>query len=206
MLDGVHLITDCGAYLYTANFQERNNFRSTAYHNTPLIDGEEMNRFVGPRDLWTLRNDARPIVEETAFGDGESRLVAGHTGYERLATPVRLRRSFTLDHAKGCLTVRDDMTGEGSHRVEIPLHLAPGIIVSRAADRWVLASGTKRFEVRWTSPENWTATVEPARVSPSYGVVVASEKLVWRRMGALRPLEVIIAPLGESVEHEALPA
>lgn len=206
VLDGVHLITDCGAYLYTANFQERNNFRSTAYHNTPLIDGEEMNRFVGPRDLWTLRNDALPIVEEVAFGDGKSRLVTGHTGYERLASPVRLRRTFILDHAKGRLTVRDEMTGKSTHRVEIPLHLAPGVVVSREAERWILASDTKRFEIRWTSPEDWTAAIEPARVSPSYGVVVPAKKLIWRRSGALRPLEVTIAPLGDGVEHGAPPA
>ncbi len=204
VLDGVHLITDCGAYLYTANFQERNNFRSTAYHNTPLIDGEEMNRFVGPRDLWTLRDDARPVVEEVAFGEDESRLVAGHTGYERLASPVRLRRTFALNHAQSRLTVRDEMTGEGTHRVEIPLHLAPGVSVSQEAGRWILASGAKRFDVRWTSAQDWAAAVEPARVSPSYGVVVPAEKFVWRRIGALRPLEVTIAPLAESVEHGAV--
>jgi hypothetical protein len=30
MLDGVHLITDCGAYLYTACAAEPSSFRSTA--------------------------------------------------------------------------------------------------------------------------------------------------------------------------------
>ena len=38
MLNNVLLISDCGAYVYTASYEQRNLFRSTAYHNTPQID------------------------------------------------------------------------------------------------------------------------------------------------------------------------
>src|SRR5688572_27403083 len=38
-------IIDPGAYVYTRNPGWRNLFRSTAYHNTVVIDGQEQNRF-----------------------------------------------------------------------------------------------------------------------------------------------------------------
>jgi hypothetical protein len=60
-LDGVLLVSDCGLFVYSASFAERNNFRSTAYHNTPSIDGQEINR-IDPKLLWMLANDAEPRV------------------------------------------------------------------------------------------------------------------------------------------------
>jgi len=38
-------IVDPGTYVYTADYKMRNLFRSTAYHNTVVIDGQEMNHF-----------------------------------------------------------------------------------------------------------------------------------------------------------------
>ena len=58
-LDGMNLITDCGAYLYTASREWRNRFRSTAFHNVVQIDDTELNRFLSPDNLWQLRDDAR---------------------------------------------------------------------------------------------------------------------------------------------------
>src|SRR6185295_6240597 len=47
-LNGFNVVTDCGAYLYTASREWRNRFRSTAFHNTVQVDGEELNRFISP--------------------------------------------------------------------------------------------------------------------------------------------------------------
>ena len=66
LIDGCHLIADCGAYLYTASVEERNNFRSTAYHNTPQIDRAELNRIAYVHrvdaDHVSLRPLLRPLV------------------------------------------------------------------------------------------------------------------------------------------------
>src|SRR5205085_6199685 len=60
-MNGANWITDCGAYLYTASREWRNRFRSTSFHNTVQIDGEEVNRFIGPDALWQLQYDAVPF-------------------------------------------------------------------------------------------------------------------------------------------------
>ena len=54
-LDGINLVTDCGAYLYTASREWRNRFRSTAFHNVVQVDDEELNRFLVPDNLWQLQ-------------------------------------------------------------------------------------------------------------------------------------------------------
>jgi hypothetical protein len=60
VLEGMPLVTDCGAYVYTASAEWRNRFRSTGFHNTVQVDGEELNRFGPADDLWTLRYEAVP--------------------------------------------------------------------------------------------------------------------------------------------------
>ena len=196
VLDGVHLVTDCGAYVYTASPAERNAFRSTAYHNTPRLDGEEINRFIAWNHLWNLQEDARPAVRYWCSRDESDRFQGTHTGYQRLPIPVTPVRTITLVHESHALTIEDAFEGHGDHAVEIPLHLAPGVSVSRVHDgSAIIMKDGREFSVSWRSPHAWVMEVEAARVSPTYGVVVASERLVWRRTGALAPLTVCLRPV-----------
>ena len=54
-LDGMNVVTDCGAYLYTASREWRNRFRSTAFHNIVQVDDEELNRFLVPDNCGSFR-------------------------------------------------------------------------------------------------------------------------------------------------------
>ena len=60
-LTGINVVTDCGAYVYTASREWRNRFRSTAFHNVVQVDDEEVNRFISPDSLWQLQYDAHPV-------------------------------------------------------------------------------------------------------------------------------------------------
>lgn len=195
VLGGVRLITDCGAYVYTASAEERNRFRSTASHNTPRIDGEEMNRFIAWNALWTLRYDARPDLRLWRAEPDRDEFEGSHTGYRRLPGEVLPVRNIQLDHASHTLRIRDSFAGSGSHSVEIPLHLDPGVDAElTATNRIRLHAGGKRFELCWEEASAWDLAIEPARISPSYGVAVPSSRLVWRRAGPLCPLTIAIAP------------
>jgi uncharacterized heparinase superfamily protein len=201
MLDGVHLVTDCGAYLYTANATERNNFRSTAYHNTPLIDGVEINRFIRPDYLWTLHDDAVPLVNEWLTNADSSRIVMRHTGYGKLAAPVIVCRTVTLN-SRGQLTITDVFEGTADHTIETPLHLATGVRAEHCADKVILTAGNKQFSVTLdTAASSWDLSIEAARVSPTYGVVQRTTRLVWRHSGPLRPLTVTIEPISTGLER-----
>ncbi|MBI3675793.1 MAG: alginate lyase family protein [Proteobacteria bacterium] len=183
-LNGQKLVSDSGCYLYTSAIGERNRFRSTASHNTPMIDDEEINRFV-PGELWVLRNDARAEVRDWKMEDETSLLVASHSGYKRLKDPVTVVRRLHLNHRDHRLKVEDRFEGAGAHRIAVPLYFDPLVTVEEFEERRaVLVANGKRFELTWDAP-GWKAAVTPARVAPSYGVVVPSMRVLWTYDGAM---------------------
>ncbi len=194
-LDGVHLVSDCGAYVYTASFAERNRFRSTAYHNTPRVDAAEINRML-PDQLWSLANDARPQVRVFETGSESDRFVGAHAGYARLAPKVTPARTIVLQHREHALVVSDSFEGAGRHQLEVPFHLAPGVAASvRSPGVVELRAAGRRFVLTWEPCDAWALEIGSARISPSYGVVLPAVRLLFRREGALEPaLTVRIAP------------
>lgn len=194
VLDGVPLISDCGSYVYMASIEQRNAFRSTLYHNTPCVDGEELNRFVAPQYLWLLQNDALPQVRRWEEGGPIEVLVGAHTGYRRLARPVTPVRTLALDHQHRMLMVHDEFEGSDEHRVEIPLHFAPGVEIADALGETIrLQAGSRNFVLRWDDGERWKLRVTDGRISPSYGVLVPCLRLAFQAQ-RLFPLTVFLAP------------
>jgi hypothetical protein len=196
VLDGVHLISDCGAYLYTASYQERNRFRSTTYHNTPQVDGIEINRFIRPDDLWSLQYEAIPENQYWRTGPDRDVFKGAHQGYQKLNPPVSLERSVILDHDLHKLTVEDNFLGDGVHEITIPFHLAPGVeVLAIEFGSLQLSFENKVFKLSWNNAAHWQITVEAARISPGYGRTEPAIKLVWRSSGIMKSLIVTLEPI-----------
>lgn len=195
-LRGTPLVSDCGAFVYTSSYVERNRFRSTAYHNTPQVDGEELNRFISPTHLWNIHYDAVPEVRQWLPTSSVDLFVGAHSGYLRLSAPAKPVRTVILDKHLDALLISDVLEGEGRHDVQIPLHFDPAIrLVSSKPGFCELASGAESFALRWVGP-GWSIQAEPARVSPSYGVIENGLKLIWRFRGTGCPrLTVYVRPL-----------
>jgi uncharacterized heparinase superfamily protein len=190
-LAGAPLVIDRGSFVYTASFDKRNEFRSTRSHNTPSVDREEMNRF-DPENLWTMQNDARAECTTWRSDPGEDLFVGLHHGYQRLG--VSVRRQIRLEKASDVLEIIDTIDGQANHELTVPLHLAPGVLAELQGGVARLSSAGRTFEVAGQG-EGWTLAIEPCTVSPSYGVLEPSSRLVWRRSGALPArLAVTIRP------------
>jgi hypothetical protein len=199
MLDGELLVVDSGSYLYSASFAERNLFRSTRVHNTPQIDGEEINRYIHPDYLWNLHNDAAHEVREWRPAPTSDRIVMSHSGYMRLASPVRPVRRIELDHRSHELLVRDEFTGEGSHAIRVPLQLAPGVEAAVQTPGVVrLTKGQRGFDLLWTDAAQWRLQLVAGRVSPRYGVALPAVQLEWTRNADLRCLEIRLRPVARA--------
>ncbi len=69
-----------GCYIYTADYAARNLFRSTAVHNTVMVDGLEIHPF-DPKRLFLLRDAGQVLVHSWTVAGHEVILDAGHTGY-----------------------------------------------------------------------------------------------------------------------------
>ncbi len=196
MLDGVLLISDSGAYVYTASYDERNLFRSTSYHNTPQIDGEEMNRFMSWDNLWRFHYDAKYQVIAWRTNPYSTHFCGSHTGYHRLSTPLSLHRTINLQHNTHALEIIDDFSSSNTHHYKIPLHLAQNVEPIVMPDKnLILTTQNKQFLLTWEDKERWNMSIENSRISPSYGVIVPSKKILWRRMGEAVPLKILIAPI-----------
>lgn len=201
VLCGVKLVSDCGAYVYTASYSERQAFRSTPSHNTPCVDGQEINRFMRHTDLWTLHDDAKPHVERWETSTEQDVFCGTHSGYQRLADPVTPKRTVVLNHADHLLTVQDEILCQGCHEVSIPWYLAPNVSVSETDDphTYRLSVDKKVFMLVWEGGNIWQAQIMPARISPSYGVVVPSQKVVWQAsIQGNTLLKVRLFPEGEA--------
>jgi uncharacterized heparinase superfamily protein len=193
-IEGVPLVTDCGSYVYTASFEARNRFRSTVSHNTPFVDSEEINRFAGSGNLWNLHDDARPICLEWRTDALEDVFIGSHHGYVRLG--VEVRRTIRFDKATRSLEITDELSGEGPHDVSIPFHFFPGVAVEQISAGWKLQSAGMAFNLVIESAQDWTGQTEPCLVSPSYGVSVPSQRLVFSSSGSLpKALKITISPI-----------
>ena len=165
-MNGLNVVTDCGAYLYTASREWRNRFRSTAFHNVAQVEDEELNRFLGPDALWQLHYDAHPVDLQWKTGGFGGYFCGGHDGYARLVPPVGSVREIYVDPLRPRVVVRDRLTGAGSKATTWRFHFDPALTVElvgpdcrlQAAGRevWLLAADEhdarpRRLERGWVS-------------------------------------------------------
>ncbi|HET9830909.1 MAG TPA: alginate lyase family protein [Vicinamibacterales bacterium] len=180
-LNGMNVVTDCGAYLYTASREWRNAFRSTAFHNSVQVDDEEVNRFVSPDSLWHLQYDAHPADAVLTRRPRVDRFSGSHDGYERLTYPVTHTREWVLDREHPRVLVRDSLTGTGWRQLTWRFHLDPAIVPERDGANVRLSNGARTV---WLVPAQpapeMTLEITDGWVSPSYGVRVPTNVLVWR--------------------------
>jgi hypothetical protein len=177
-LNGMNVLTDCGAYVYTASREWRNRFRSTAFHNVVQVDDQELNRFISPEHLWTLHYDARPIDITWNTGGDVEWFGAGHTGYERLDDPVRVRRELAFDRRAGRVVVRDTLTSAGPHDCCWRFHFDPDVQPDVVGADVRAIAGSRQV---WLLPvSDMPPALEDTWVSPSYGVKKPSRLAAFR--------------------------
>jgi hypothetical protein len=183
-IDDVPLVVDSGTYAYTFDVGARNEFRSTSAHNTVRIDEAEIHP-IDPARVFELRQFARPKVEVCELSRDPIHLTCSHDGYRRLEPPCLHKRHFSLAVASGELTIRDELLGAGTHRIESYLHFAAGSSLRRIDETsFEIERGGARAKIAFSGIDGGELDVEEAWVSQSYGVCERAPLLVAR---ALRP-------------------
>jgi hypothetical protein len=146
------------------------------------VDGLDQAQPEGPF-AWS----ALPVIRADSWIPGANfTFFAGqHSGYERLAQPVRHRRFvFHLDGA--FWLVRDVAEGEGPHLLETSWHFAPDLEISKMENAFLVslaresasgASPSSRLTFLPVSDPNWKTDLVSENVSPAYGAMVAAPVL-----------------------------
>src|SRR5262249_20911034 len=130
---GVTWLVDPGTFVYAADPKTRDDFRSTAAHNTIVVDGQPQSVASTPFSWRTVANCR--LSEFVERGDAIF-FQGSHDGYERLSDPVTHTRSaLSLNpdpgaNLPGRLIVRDRFTAKKRHRYAIRYHFAPGCVAT----------------------------------------------------------------------------
>jgi Heparinase II/III-like protein len=111
---GVSFLTDPGTYVYTSDLPARHLFRSTAYHSTVEVDGEEQNQ-IRVDTPFLMGDDAKPRIVQWESNAERDLIVAEHDGYRRLPQPLTHRRAVHFNKREGFWLIEDSLLGSGVH-------------------------------------------------------------------------------------------
>ncbi len=157
-LGSQRVLVNAGTSTYEANTQ-RQNERSTAWHNTVEIDGKDSSEVWGAFRVARRARVVNVAVEHSADG---LYACATHDGYRRLPGRVLHRRSWRLD--EHCLVVEDRLEGQWQTAVA-RFRVAPGFEVMNDSPaqgwirgqhigiQWQVTGGEVRIEDGFWHPE-----------------------------------------------------
>ena len=165
---GIPLIVDPGSHVYTSDFESRNMFRSTSYHNTVAVDGQEQNEF---NPQWLFRMFEKAEAEHISFVENDEYVeyIGRHSGYRRFEPPLTHTRCFRFIKQRRLLIILDALQGAGAHHLGWHFHFAPNLKLSQGSGNILtLQSGESEFFLM--CPQPLELKLEKSWYSPSYGV------------------------------------
>jgi hypothetical protein len=160
---GEPILVDPGTFSYSAA-PWRRYFRSTAAHNTVVVDDRNQSQY-GGSFLW-LRHASAALDTFYASGDDQT-LSAHHDGYRRLADPVRHRRTWRYTSGIAHLSITDELLCAGAHSIAIHWHFAPECAVE-LEERTVIAR-RGRVQVELRCPKGLEPALVRGRDAPPLG-------------------------------------
>jgi hypothetical protein len=129
-ISGLPFLIDPGTFQYNGDPRRRTYFKGTRAHNTVCIDKKDQARQVSGF-IW---NTPFSIVNFQLNQTGKQiRIQAGHTGYQRLTSPVTHQRQIQVNK-DGSTIIFDSFTGNGCHEFELNFHLHPDVTLVRKKD------------------------------------------------------------------------
>ena len=175
----VSFINDPGTYVYTADLEERNLFRSVRYHSTVEVDGAQQNT-TNPDTPFVMGNEAQPRVVLWESAADYDLIRAEHRGYARLSEPVNCSRTVRFYKHERFWLVEDAFTGAGEHEFRFRFHFAPYIDV-RARQSMVVASHAASGARLFLAPLTLSSApgLEGLYTSKDYGAKSPSVSARW---------------------------
>ncbi|MGD0831119.1 MAG: alginate lyase family protein [Terracidiphilus sp.] len=164
----------------TREIDLRNRLRSTAAHNTFMVDGMEQNRFQSSPEWTFCMGDEAGVTPLESFESQQSiALEAAHFGYR--AQGVTHKRRVILEAEQ--LRIEDELKSKGEHTYSAYFHLAPNwqvINMQQESDNSValFLQGPSNVSFRLSACSAIKVSVEVTPISRAFGTTIASQCLV----------------------------
>jgi hypothetical protein len=163
------VFVDPGTGVYTSDPAARNRYRSTAFHNTLMIEGREQN---------PISPEARKLflLPEKSFAAGlitsDGAFSGSHCGYG-----IVHHRCFTPERDR-LLTIEDSISAEIPKQVIFHLDPQVGSLRKSADDRWIMR--IQDMTIALMVRGNCRSWKENYLYSPNYGVFMPAEKIIFK--------------------------
>lgn len=166
---GQRLVTDTGVFTYSPG-PARSYDRGTAAHNTAQVDGGDQS------ELWSAFRCGRRARPGSLSVTGTSQDCVFAGAYAQARGRAAARHSRQVRVEANLLSFGDEISVAGRHTVDLRLHLAPGLSVSRDG-RAVTVVEQRRPLARLTGNGfEWAVTESPYH--PEFGQEVLRHCLV----------------------------
>jgi len=155
---------DTGTYCYLPFPEERNKFRSSAYHNTLTISNKEQNLILNTssEDLFWLIPRANPEIEVL-----DNRVIKGtHSGYGD-----KTERIFEIDDN----TISGSDFCEHNGEKQIHFHLHPAVTIREEKEKIILTNQSTTISLEINDEK---FKIEDYEYSPAYGVKENAKKII----------------------------
>lgn len=192
-VEGQPLLVDAGTYCYHDEPVWRDAFRSTRYHNTVCVDGQDQSEMRGAF-LWGVRAQVEQRLWHT------SPLVdvigASHDGYRRIGCGEHIRWVYWLK--PDLWLVVDEVEHSEGRRVEQCWCFSPHSILHKTDDAVNIRCGQLSLWMQPVFPIEWRAVrggeaTEGGWFSPSFGMRQPTSHLFLTRKSPAGRLATILA-------------
>jgi len=182
-LDGRRLFVNSGTSQYGSS-AERQHQRSTAAHNTVVVDGQDSSEVWGG---FRVARRARAHLHRVISEPERASIEASHDGYRRLRGKNRHLRRWTLDR-RG-LRIEDQISGDFT-LADAYFHLHPEVEAHVVAPAEVILSrrGSKLACITFEGAAR--VELRPGFWHPQFGMVVPNHHVVARLSAAALTTEV----------------
>ena len=177
---GQDLIVDPGAMIYGADPAARNEFRSTAAHNTLQLDRWEQQQFE-PGDLFAMQERAHAQVDQWRVEAARVSFRGSHVGYA--SAGWRTVREIHSDLSSGELQIWDSVEPLAAETSGAEfcgrVHLAAEVEAEEEAPHvYLLRAAGRQWRLRFAG--SLLTGLRPGRVSPGYGVALPATVVEYR--------------------------
>ena len=162
---GLQFFVDPGTFCYTSDFDKRNKFRSSAYHNTLIVEGFEQNLLTGYGldDLFWLPDKAKAKL----IGLRDSYIEGVHFGYK---SPHYRSVNFSTNE----IIIKDECDVDSDKGVLYHLHPNVNISVTKKNE---IKLSRERVQITFIV-ENGDYSIEDYEFSPDYGMITNSKRIL----------------------------